>query len=148
MSAETAGHVTMLEEDHQRRPMASMWYGVPAFRDLRPGVSELELVIFSWTLLLYRRNHGADIHFSYASSYEGQPTGYIVDVETEALQWDGNSSLAALLEQSQTSVKEKLSSAENPAFIYLNDEAAPTNMKETTHAGQRSMTWVSTRCLS
>jgi hypothetical protein len=125
------------------------WVNIPAFESLHTKTDKVELVIFCWALLLYRRNYSADVHFTWKSRDREGQTYSAYDMRTEDMHWDKNDLLSVVLQKTQAFIRENLgledlADRKNCTFL-LNDEYAPRDepLRISADQGENSMLWVS-----
>lgn len=125
------------------------WVNIPAFKSLPSVTGRVELVLFGWALLLYRRNYGTDVHFT-CKLCDGEGLKYSAfDMRTKEMHWDAGDALSLVLQKAQAYIRANvhlvgLPDAANCTF-FLNDENAPSDqtLGTSTEKCESSITWVS-----
>ncbi|KAK2599049.1 hypothetical protein QQS21_005516 [Conoideocrella luteorostrata] len=121
------------------------WFPIPVFKHLKPEFSDLDVLLFSWALLLYRQNYGVGVHFTCKLRCEQNPRFEQFDVKTEDLQWDVNNSLSSALRQTQAYVRSQPFLHDSPYpdgyTVFLNDEGRPDALAGFPEKSLREMTW-------
>lgn len=147
--SETTNSSVLLKEQ-AKTTVKPVWFDIPAFKSLPTEIDRVELVIFGWALLLFRRNYGADITFTWKLRDDKGRTCSAFDMRTKDMQWRATDPLSLVLNKMQDYMRvdcpsENLTGAES-CTIFLNDEDSPNaeNLGMLADKCDNSMQWVST----